>query len=160
MPLRRRPSWVSAVPLDRAERVVAWATYGDGHLLATDRALWTVPARGTATRLYWDEVDRASWRDGLLTVRALATGAATEYRLTDPGRLPETLRERVTSSIVVTVSHRLGTGGGVRISGRRRAGEDDVRWVIVFERDSDAGNPRARAEAEQLLAATRGSIGE
>ncbi len=160
MPLRRRPPWVAAVPLEPGERAVAWASCDGGHLLATDRALWTVPAGAAPSPVHWDEIDRASWRDPVLTVHELATGRRTEHRLTDPQRVPETLRERVTASIVVTRTHRLRSGGGVRIAGRRRAGEDAIRWVVVFERDSDAADARARAEAEQVLAATRADIGE
>lgn len=158
----RPPAWVADLRprLDERERPLAWAAYAGGRLLATTRALWTVPDGGEPRRVFWDEVERATWRDGRLVVRLQASGAETAYDVTEPGSLPPVVRERVTGSIVVNTTHRLPTGGGLRIVARRRGGEGALRWTAVFERERDAADPAARAEADRLLAQAREAAGD
>lgn len=160
---RRAPGWVSGFRrerLDAVERPLAWAEYAGGRLVATTRALWTLPEAGEPTSVFWDEIDRAVWRDGRLDVHVLVGGRQAAYVLTDPDGLPEAVRERVTSSIVVNTTHRLAAGGGVRIVARRRGGESALRWAVVYDREQDVDDPRAREEAERRLAEAREAVGE
>mgnify|MGYP003524668577 CR=1 FL=1 len=52
LPADRRP------PLDRDERVLAWAESGDGVVVATNRGIW-LP--GHAGRVGWHEIHKTVW---------------------------------------------------------------------------------------------------
>jgi hypothetical protein len=144
-----------ALPVEPGERVLAHATTADGgHAVATGRALY-LPG---GTRLPWQRIDKALWDDEGL--RVLATDGS-EYRveIVEPGRLPETVRERVTASIVASRHVRLGNRGGVRLVARRAPGTDSLEWEFVFDRGLDPDDPGLRALAEQALEEVRRSLG-
>jgi hypothetical protein len=108
MRLTRRRNLPEGLTLEKGERVLA---AGDD-TVATDTALHF--QNGTAfTRLPWERVEQAVWKDGVLVVREVGGGRHI-VRLTDPGSVPETVRERVTSTVVVSTHVRLPSGGGAR----------------------------------------------
>lgn len=149
-----------ALALDRGERVLAVApTKGGSHVTATTTALHVPAPSGGFTRIPWERVDQATWKDGWLHVQEAAAGAEHHVRLTDPGSVPETVRERVTSTIAVSHQAQLPGGGNVRIAGRRPAAGGDVRWTFVFEPGLDPGDPGLRAQAEQVLEGLRRQTG-
>lgn len=161
----RLPEKVRA-ELGRGERVLAHApTRGGSHVVATSWALYvpTAPAEGDATpglaRLPWERIEHAVWRDGWLHVHESDGGGEHHVRLTEPGSIPETVRERVTSTIVVDHPAGLPGGGRVRITGRRTAGADELRWSFVFEAGLDPEDPGLRAQAEQVLEELRRQTG-
>jgi hypothetical protein len=144
-----------ALATEPGERVLAHAaTPAGGHAVATDRALHLPDG----TRLPWQRVDKALWDDEGLRVLAVD---GNEYRvaLPDPGLLPETVRERVTASIVANRHVRLGNRGGVRLVARRAPGTDTLEWEFVFDRGLDPDDPGLRALAEQALEEIRRSLG-
>ncbi|MFD0686691.1 hypothetical protein [Actinomadura fibrosa] len=154
--LRRVPSGVT---LERGERALASAaTRGGSHVVATTTALH-LPTPGGMARIPWERVDQASWKDGWLHVHETSGGAEHHVRLTDPGSVPETVRERVTATIAVNHQARLPGGGKVRIAGRRPASGGDVRWSFVFDAGLDPDDPGLRAQAEQLLEDLRRQTG-
>jgi hypothetical protein len=79
-------------------------------------------------------------------------------RLSEPRRLPETVRERVQASIVVSAYHRLGRAGGVRVVARR-TGTGEPVWSLVYDRGTDPSDPATRAEAHRILADVRAQTG-
>jgi len=148
-----------ALALEPGERVLAHAaTPTGGHVVATDRALHLAPYLHETVRLPWQRVDRAGWDETDLWV--LGTDG-TEHRVTVPvpGLLPETVRERVTASIVASRYVRLGGRGGVRLVARRAPGDDVLEWEFVFDRGLDPDDPGLRALAEQALEEVRRSLG-
>lgn len=147
----------SDLALERGERVLAYATAKDGsHVVATDAALHLSAA---GSRLPWERIERASWKDGWLHVREGGGAGEHHVRLTEPGSVPETVQERVTATIAVNHHAKLPGGGSVRIVGRRPPGGDAIRWTFVFDSGLDPGDPRLRAQAEQILENLRRQTG-
>ena len=160
-----RPPPGATERLDRGERVTAWARTDAGDMvLATVRGLW-LPDRD---RLPWHRVHKATWSDGWLTVigaeepepGVVVDTDPVRVRLDDPGALPAEVRARVTRSVGHTAHHRLSGGGGVRVVGRRVAGEDGLSWVVRYDEGTDRTDPEVRAEVDRLLDAARASTGD
>lgn len=138
--------------MGRGERVLARALTPDGReVVATAQALYLPEA----IRIGWERVEHATWRDGILHVWELTVGdeeSSTHHvRLDEPRALPETVRERVQASIVI--SHHVPLRGrlGVRVVARRAEGQDGVTWTLVFDSGLDPADPGLRAAAEQAL---------
>lgn len=166
---RRRPPEEALTPLDRHERVVSWASTVDGGaVVATPLGLW-LPGTGgdAAVRLPWHLIDKATWRDGTLSVTAAVDpgdGVLTEQpprvvRLAEPRDLPQTVRVRVQRAIAFTRHHRLPSGGGVRVVGRRVPGRDGISWQLVFDPGVDRDDPTVRADAAVLVEQSRTEVG-
>lgn len=148
-----------ALTLERGERVLATApTRGGSHVAATTTALHVPTPEGGFTRIPWERVDHATWKDGWLHVHETSR-AEHHVRLTDPGSVPEIVRERVTATIAVTHQAVLPGGGKVRIAGRRPTAGGDVRWTFVFDAGLDPSDPGLRAQAEQVLEDLRRQTG-
>lgn len=138
--LRRRerpPSWPG---LESDERVVSWADTVDGAVVAaTPRGLWWPTEQGPR-RIGWQHVDRAVWRDGVLSVveadvvddELLVDRPVVVARLAVPRDLPPTVRKRVEANIVATELVTVA-GGAVRFVGRRQPGHDGVTWWAHLE---------------------------
>jgi hypothetical protein len=138
---RDRPRAELLVLLDRDERVASFADIeGGGTLLATSRGLWW-PAPSGPTRLAWHLIDKAVWRDGVLTVIAadlvddllLVDRAPMSVPLAVPRDLPSTVRRRIEASLVRSELAAV-PGGVARFVGRRVSGQDGVRWWARLER--------------------------
>lgn len=174
----------AALDLEPGERVIAHARagstgpggsagsagsagHGAGYAVATDRALYLPDAgqRAAGTRrVGWEHIDHAEWQRGGLYVREVASldEEPREHRVpvTAARALPETIRERVTSSIAINLHRKLDTTGGVRVVGRRRPGTvNEVTWMLVFDAGLDPRDPDLRARAEQVLAEVRQQTG-
>lgn len=154
----RTPRSRPTVPLDLLPRervlVAAQDRAGDW-VAATDRALVTADRR-----LPWADVGHAQWLDEelVLVVEPVdPTSPALRLRLADPGRLPETVHERVMASIVV--SRRVAVpGGSVRVVGRD-GGDGDLLWQVVADAGVDAAAPDVRSAADAAVAALRAELG-
>jgi len=147
----------ASLPLEPGERVIAAARdRGDSWLVATERALLAGDRRTP-----WTDVVHARWDDQqlLLTVD-LAPGAGPSLRLalTDPGRLPETVHERVMDSIVL--SRRVPVpGGAVRVVARRGDGSPETLWQVVPDAGTDLADPAVRERVEASLSVLRAELG-
>lgn len=135
--------------LEPRERVLA---VGSG-AVATLTALH-LPGIG---RLPYQKIEYATWNDGVLTVREVG-GARHRVELTEPGSVPETVRERVTATVVVNHHTKLAAGG-VRIIGRRPLQADTIDWSFVFDKGLDPDDPGIQAQAEQALEDVRRQLG-
>ena len=147
------------------ERMLAWAASHGGNVIASNRALYLPTGGDVSTsnmsRLAWTSIDRAVWEDPDLVVFARGDGSARQWRvtLTQPGRIPEVVRERVTASIVVSEYVELAEGAGVRIVGRRSDGDDVIDWNVTFDPGLDPDDPDLRSAALAALADLRDSLG-
>ncbi len=147
-----------ALALAPGERVIsAGRDSTDGWVVATDLALHA-PGR----RMAWTDVVHAQWLpdDETLAVEPLP-GTVPTWRLSlrEPGRLPETVRERVMASIVM--SRRVSLpGGGARLVARRTgSGETgELLWQVVPDPGTDLTDPLVRADVETQLATMRAEL--
>jgi hypothetical protein len=139
------------------ERVLAAAQdAGGGWVAATESALVT-----GGGRIAWSDVAHAQWRDDDSVLLVDPVGDAfrpARFALPDPGRVPETVRERVMASIVV--SRRIGVPGGraVRVVGRE-VGQPELQWQVVPDAGVDAGDPEVQRVTDALVAQLRGELG-
>lgn len=154
-----------ALALERGERILAAApTKGGSYVVATTTAVHLPVPRAEDgvlrfVRLPWQRIEHASWKDGRLHVQEVVNGTAHLVALTDPGSVPETVRERVTATVVADQRAQLPAGGTVRITGRRSPADDVVRWSLIFESGLDPDDPELRSQAERLLRQLRDHIG-
>jgi hypothetical protein len=162
LPAERRP------PLEREERVVAWAAAApEGVVVATNRGLW-LPDR--SARLGWHELHKAVWSGRELTVTpaerveeragytVVADGPASTYLLVDPRDVPHQVRARVTRSVAYTVHHPAPSGGGVRVAARRVSGVDGLTWTVRYDPGTDGDSPAAREATAELVAQARQAL--
>lgn len=154
------PGVRAKLALDGGERVIAHAGGGGGdYVVATDRALHLPDG----SRVGWESVEHAEWKAGVLHVReTVALGERPRehhVRLADPGRLPETVRERITSTIAISQYEQLEKGHGVRIVARRRPATGETVWTVIFDAGLDPHDPALRARAEQVLTRVRHQTG-
>ena len=164
---------VVAASADPDERVLAWGELarGQGWLAATSQGLRVVPAdlplpeAGDVDVLRWHEVGAARWAatndgGGTFTVTALTEvepgvqgrEPAERYALTDAGDLPAVVRRRVDETVVASRRSPLPGGGGVLLVARRVPGQAAREWTVVFDDDTDRGDPEAREAARRRLA--------
>lgn len=149
--------------LERRERLLTVAGLVDGgYAAASDRALLLAGAH-IERRVPWQRVAAASWDEDaqVLTVEEVRGGAPAllhRLQLSGASLLPETVRERVTASIVVTEHVPLVGKAGVRIVARRSA-DGDLAWQLLFDRGADPADPDVRARAERALEDLRRSTG-
>lgn len=155
-----RPPAELTAGFDSHERTLAWGeTDGDAAIVATNLGLW-LPEVG---RLGWHEIDKASWRDDVLTVtRGVEVGDSFaesrpvgSWRLVAPGQVPKVVHSRVTNSVALTEHVPLGSGGGVRIVGRRVPGQDGLAWTAHLDPGISRLDPVVQAEVTALLERAR-----
>jgi hypothetical protein len=169
--LRRRaghsslaPTVRAALPLARGERILAHAVaLGGEPVVATDRALLRSDGTGTGEpqwiRMPWHDIEAATWDDDAQALQLTVGSRPVVLRLDQPRLLPETVRERVTASIVVSQHVRLAGRRGVRVVARRVFGTDDVVWQLAFDSGVDPGDPLLRSAAERALQDVRAQTG-
>ena len=154
---RPRPSrGPSPLPLLPGERYLTAAKDASGAwVVASDRALVTAERR-----LPWVDVAHARWvdDDGVLAVEPVDhEQPGWRAVLPEPGRLPETVHERVMASIVVT--RRVPVpGGAVRVVGRD-GGDGELRWQVVADPGVDGSAADVRTAADSAVAALRAELG-
>ncbi len=150
-----------SLPLRRGERVLASALLADGSWVAATRDALLLPGR----RVDWASVAHAEWSDddAMLRIDQLggAAGEQDTHQLVvdEPGRLPETVRERVMASIVATRHVAIQGRAGVRVVARRVAGEEALVWQVVVDRGLDPADPGVRATGEAAIADLRRDLG-
>jgi hypothetical protein len=151
------PDARDALPFQGGERVLASARLADGTwVAATERAL-LLPGR----RIDWVMVAHAEWsdEDDALRIDQMGgpDGLPERHRLVldEPGRLPEVLRERVTSSIVASRHIPVIGHAGVRVVARRVPGQDELVWQVVVDRELDPGDERVQAASDAGISALR-----
>jgi hypothetical protein len=145
----------------RDERAVAIASTVDssGVVAVTTRGLW-LPGQD---RLGWNQIHKATWAGGRLTVVAaspvseretytvMSDAEAVVVALTDPQDVPAEVRTRVTRSVAYTAHHPV-PGGGVRVVARRVPGVDGVTWTVRYDEGIDIADPDVIARTDELVA--------
>jgi hypothetical protein len=129
-------SWKSSLTAQpsRLTRVLAWAKTPTGFGIASPANLSYGDERAW-THIGWHEIEHGGWNAELRKLnwvlytapgRAAARGS---LELTEPGRLPELFRERISASIALERFVPLAGERGVIIAARRDLGESGaVAW--------------------------------
>ncbi|MEO5982222.1 MAG: hypothetical protein ABIQ13_07900 [Pedococcus sp.] len=164
LPVRVR----DAVGLKSGERVLCWApvlaggTPTGATVVATNHRLYAVDTTGQCdlTRP-WHEVDSGSWSAELtqLTVTWVDGSRPSQWVLGDTTLLPETLRERVQSSVVLSQKIDLGPRRTARAVIRQDLGGGGLVEQVVLGRGARADDPEVAAMAEEALAYLREQVG-
>jgi len=123
---RRRPlptDAAEALGLDGSDRVLAWSLLaGGGAAAATVDGLRIVTPRGKLISREWLDVDHAAWdqESAMLAVWWVGSRQTTPLEIVDDeGRLPEVVRERVQSSVVLSTDVPLPGGRTGKVALRR-----------------------------------------
>jgi hypothetical protein len=154
----RRPG----VPVGPGERVLAWAHADDGRVVAGTRDAFYVDG----TRVPWEQVEAADWDLETSVLRVSEVGSWGQPRpehaltITEPGRLLELVRERVTSTVVLQRHVPVLGRRGLRVIARRApSGDRAVTWIFEYDAGIDPDDPEVRAVAQAALAQAREEVG-
>jgi hypothetical protein len=143
------------------EKILAWVDDGSGRVVvASETALHLQRTPPAYSRFGWEQVERASYDAGTLTVVLTPElGSATLRIPVGEGReLPVVVRDRVTASVLVNRFVPLRGDAGVRIVGRRQ-GNGEVLWRSELDATL-AEDATAQGEAAIALAEVRAEVGE
>ena len=154
-------------PVDVAagERVLSWATSTAGVVAGTREALYLPgpPPR----RVPWEQVEAADWDLESETLRVSEVGTWGEPRpaydltMTEPGRLLELVRERITASVVLQRHVAIRGKRGVRVIARRAAaGSRELSWLFEYDEGIDPADPFVELAAREALGAAQNEVGE
>ena len=170
--LRRSPRLPAAVRaaigLTSGERVLSWAPVLDAGaptgaaVVATNHTLHAVDATGQRELARpWHEVDSGSWSAELtqLTVTWVDGSRPSQWVLGDTTLLPETVRERVQSSVVLSQHIELGPRRTVRAVIRQDLGGGGLVEQVVLGRGVRADDPEVAAVAREALDYLREQVG-
>lgn len=159
MKLRRT---APAVEVAAGEKVLAWAASESGPVAGTRSALYLPDG----VRIPWEQVEAADWDLDSETLRVTEVGTWGEPRpayslvLTEPGRLLQLVRERVTATVVIQRHVPIRGKRGVRVIARRATtGARELVWVFEYDEGIDPDDPFVEHAAQEGLAAARGEIG-
>ena len=151
-----------AVEVAAGEKVLAWAAAESGVVAGTRSALY-LPDGG---RIPWEQVEAADWDLDSETLRVSEVGTWGEPRpaysfvLTEPGRLLELVRERVTATRRAPAARPDPRQRGVRVIARRAAtGDRALAWLFEYDEGIDPDDPFVEHAAQEALAAAQGEIG-
>ncbi len=159
MKLRR-----SGPPVEVAagEKVLAWAASESGPVAGTRAALYLPGGR----RIPWEQVEAAEWDLDSATLEVSEVGTWGEPRpayslvLSEPARLLQLVRERVTATVVLQRHVAIHGSRGVRIIARRAAtGDRELTWLFEYDEGIDPDDPFVDHAAQEALVAARGEIG-
>jgi hypothetical protein len=117
-------------------------------------------------RIPWEQIESADWDLDSSLLRVAEVGTWGEQRpvhelgLTDPGRLLELIRERITASIVLQRHVPVRGRAGVFVIARRPPrGDAPIQWIYEYQEGIDPADPDVRRAAEAALAAARDEVG-
>jgi hypothetical protein len=147
----------------RGERVLASGVARGGRTaLATTHAVYLPDGAEDHDRVPWHDVLSAAWEPeaDLLRFEVVSDGSRERrvLPLDEAGALPETVRERVQSTIVLTRHVPLVDRHGVRIVARRPPGGGALRWHVVADPGVDPDAPELRDAVAAAVAAARSEV--
>ncbi len=144
------------------ERLLAWTRTENGTVVGGTRDALYLPGR-----LPWEQVEAAGWDSESGTFRVREVGswgrprAEHTFTITEPGRLLQLVRERVTASVVLQRHVPVRGNRGVRVIARRAPGRhEDLTWVYEFDEGIDPEDPEVRRIAAETLLAAREELDE
>jgi hypothetical protein len=162
------PAMSQALALAKGERVLAFAVddHTGAHVIATNHALAVVtqdaPDALRAIRRRWLSVDAGSWdpESATLTVTWADGSRPAQWSFRDQlTSLPETVRERVQASVVLSTRLVLGDQRSARVAIRQDFATRDLIVQTILGRRTRADDPEVQAHVEAALAHLRDQVG-
>jgi hypothetical protein len=159
------PAIAQALGLAKGERVLAHAVDDNtgAHVVATTYALAVVTSTGVCTvRRRWLSVDAGSWEPetATLTVTWADGGRAGQWSFrAQQTLLPETLRERVQASVVLSTAITLGDRRTGRVAIRQDFATRELISQTVLGRHTRADDPEVQAHVHAALAHLKDQVG-
>ena len=169
------PAVVDALALAKGERILAFGVDDNtgAHLVATTYALAVVASTAgpmaaeiltaeLGARRRWMSVDAGSWEPETATLTVTwADGArAAQWSFRDQRtRLPETLRERVQASVVLSTRLTLGDRRQGRVAIRQDFATRELLAQTILGRHASADDPEVQAHVQAALAHLRDQVG-
>jgi hypothetical protein len=159
------PAHVQALQLARGERVLTFAVddHTGAHVVATTHALAVVTsAADRILRRRWLSVDAGSWEPetATLSVTWADGGRPGEWTFRDqPTLLPETVRERVQASVVLSTRLALGDRRTARVAIRQDFATRELIAQTILGRYARADDPEVQAHVRAALADLRDQVG-
>lgn len=138
-------------------RILTWGRTSDGYAVGLPDRLSISEAAGWR-HVAWHQIDHGEWDEDTSTMRWSGPAGDGSVRLTDPGRLPDLLRDRVAASIAVERRVSIpGTRNGAIVMARRDLGDPSavLEWRVVPGRGTRLSLPAVAAAADAALAETR-----
>jgi len=152
-----------ALGLGSGERVLAWAADPTGtSVVATNHRLCAVaPGGGVSLTRPWHEVDAGSWSSelGQLTVTWVDGSRPSQWTVGDTTLLPETVRERVQASVVLSQRVEAGPRRSARAVIRQDLASGDLVEQVVLGRGVRGDDPEMTALTASALAYLREQVG-
>lgn len=143
--------------LENGERVLAWTSHSGGDLVVTNFALLSFDHHENL-RLPWELVLSAKWDEPILIVNAQDTAGdkvnSRAWNLTEPGLVPDSVRERITTSQVFDQLKEIPGVGKVRFLARK--GKSGITWATLAETPVDSNS---QTHIDQELESLRQNLG-
>ena len=167
--MRFRPRGGRALPADVAalvpDRPLAFARTDRGWLVGT-RAELVIVEDDERRRIPWELVGAADWDRDADRLRVFEVGTYGEQRaayvfvISEPARLQELVRERVTASVVL--QRRVSVQGrrGFSVIARRNPAGGPLRWMHEYDEGVDPADPEVARLAELALREARAEVGQ
>jgi hypothetical protein len=159
------PEVLQALQLPRGERVLTFGVddnTGD-HVVATNHSLAAVAANGTVRlRRPWHLVDAGVWSHDAwtLTVSWVDGSRPAQWSFKEQEiRLPETLRERVQASVVLTAELSFPGQGKGRVAIRHDQASGELLSQTLLGRGVHGDDPAVKAQVRAVLNDLRDEVG-
>jgi hypothetical protein len=159
------PAIAQALELAKGERVLAYAVddHTGAHVVATTYALVVVTsASQRALRRRWLSVDAGAWEPemAILTVTWADGGRAGQWSFRDQQTLlPETLRERVQASVVLSTRLTLGDRRTGWVAIRQDFATRELLAQTIPGRHTRSDDPEVQAHVQAALAYLKDQVG-
>ena len=159
------PAVAKALELAKGERVLAFAVddFTGAYVVATTYALAVVTSTAELTvRRRWLSVDAGSWEPetATLTVTWADGRRAGQWSFRDQqSLLPETLRERVQASVVLSTRLTLGDRRAGRVAIRQDFATRELVCQTILGRHARADDPEVQAHVQAALAHLKDQVG-
>ncbi len=165
---RARPD----LPVADGERLLAWAYAefaGPGEPAGEDGPRTVVGGTRDALylpqRLPWEQVNAADWDEESWTLRVSEVGRwgqarqVHELTVSEPDRLLQLVRERITASVVLQRHVPIDGTRGVRVVARRPPGRAaSVAWFFEYDHGIEPSDPVVQQTAQEALAAAQDEV--
>jgi hypothetical protein len=139
-------------------KVLATADHAGGTIRVTTEGIDSVDSH-ESLHIPWADTLGALWETPRLTVTTLRDGV-TEHRawlLAEPGQVPQAVRDRVSSNIVMDLKRTFEPGGVVRFVARRNG--DEVVWDVLAEDQDWLESPVGQRSVTSELVDIRSTLG-